>query len=286
MQQSAGQGVAPHGIQWHFAAHDDTHSPRHDPFRALQRRFNQMLGQHPAITHNAFLDKLEEGSCGIPSFLNAMTQQAIFWRQLVLVREHHALILAEQQLYPETRFEVLPVAVCFDAHGVPWCPPVPEGGLGDPYALSERLHEWWATWQRSFPVLADRGYILELADPATLRLCEFLDRYYNANDPDVALGTMIAIESTLSTDCWERLRQAGDRLCQKWSKPFPMSGFFITSEMHARLQARHAIHLLDRHSHEEGGADDSRVFDAIRDGLSILGEFEQAQAALLLPEMH
>ena len=56
--------------------------------------------------------------------------------------------------------------------------------------------------------------------------------------------------------------------------------------MHARLQARHAIHLLDRHSHEEGGANDSRVFDAIRDGLSILAEFEQAQAALLLPEMH
>lgn len=286
MQQSTGRGVAPHGIQWHFAAHDDTRHPRHDPFRALQKRFNHLLGQHPAIIRNAFLDKLEEGSSGLSSFLNAMTQQAILWRQLVLVREHHALLLAEQHLYPETRFEVLPVAVCFDGQGVPWCPPVPEGGLGDPYALSERLHEWWATWQRSFPVLADRSYILQQATPVTQRLCEYLDVHYNANDRNTSLGTMVAIESALSTDCWDRLRLGGEKLCLKWGKPFPMAGFFITSEMHARLQARHAMHLLDRHSHEEEGVDDTRVFDAIRHTLTLLADFEEAQAQVLQPDMH
>jgi hypothetical protein len=286
MQQSSGRGVSPHGIQWHFATHGDDISSAHDPFRALQKRCNHVLGQHPAITHNAFLDKLEDGGCSLASFLSAMNQQAIFWRQLVLVREHHALLLTEQKRFAVERFETLPVAVCFDREGIPWCPPVPESGLGDPYALSDRLHGWWRNWQQVFPALATKSYGMQDASPETQHLCEFIDRYYNSLDTITSLGTMVAVESALSTDCWERLRVCSEKLCTHLGKPFPMPGFLITSEMHSRLQARHAMHLLDERCHDGSNVDDEGLFVAIRSCLTRMAEFEQAQASVLQPEMH
>lgn len=286
MQESPGRGVSPHGIQWHFAAHQGMVPARRDPFRALQKRCNLVLGQHPAITRNAFLDKLEQGSWSLSSFLASLNQQAIFWRQLVLAREHHTLLLSERHQYPGSRSDALPVAVCFDRYGVPWCPPVPEGGLGDPYALSERLHEWWSAWQHNFPALASSNYGMSAATPATRHLCEFIDRYYNAGDITTAIGTMVAVESALSTDCWERLRVAGEKLCRLLGKPFPLPGYLITSETHARLQARHAMHLLDEHCHLGFAVDDDTLFLAVRSCLTRMAEFEQAQADTLQPEMH
>jgi hypothetical protein len=286
MQQSSVRGVSPHGIQWHFAAHGDDVSPAHDPFRSLQKRCNHVLGQHPAITRNAFLDRLETSDYSLTSFLAAMNQQAIFWRQLVLAREHHALLLSEQHRFQEDRFATLPVAVCFDGHGVPWCPPVPDSGLGDPYALSERLYEWWRSWQYAFPALAASSYGLREATQPTQRLCEFVDRHYNAADDITAIGTMVAVESALSTDCWERLRQCGEKLCLHLGKPFPMPGFLVTSELHARLQARHAMHRLDERSHDGSSLDDDALFVAIRSCLTRMAEFEQAQANMLQHEMH
>lgn len=285
MQSSATRSVSPHGIQWHFAPQHDIHLPKHDATRLMQKRCNHVLGQHPAIISNDFLEKLEQDSVSLVSFLTAMNQQAIFWRQLVLVREHHALILAENARYPELQYSSLPVAVCFDSQGVPWCPPLPESGLGDPYALSERLHEWWGSWQNAFPMLEGRGYGLRQADPATRQLCEHLDSYYNAAGVATALGTMVAIESALSTDCWERLRRASQRVCDRMGRPLPAESFLITSEAHSRLQARHALHLLDMRCHS-GDLEEDEFFRAVKACLTHLAAFEQAQAARLRPELH
>lgn len=285
MQSSATRSALPHGIQWHFAAPRENLMSRHEPFRLLQKRCNHVLGQHPAIIDNPFLSKLEQLPVSLASFLEAMNQQAILWRQLVLVREHHALILAEGGTFEEPPPQIQPVAVCFDQAGVPWCPPMPETGLGDPYALSDRLHEWWGGWQKGFPQLAERGYGIKQAAPATRKLCEYLDHYYNANDRSTALGTMVAIESALSTDCWDRLRLTGQRICLQLGQEFPAPGFLTTSEAHARLQARHALHLLAISSHLEE-VDEAEFFRAAKACLECLGRFEQGQADLLQPELH
>lgn len=286
MRESGQSVVSPHGIQWYFAAPRQAQTQRHDPFRSLQKRFNEMLGQHPAITRNTYLDILEEGHCSLPAFLHTLNQQAIAWHTLVRVREHHAARCAEQNLLTSLPADSLPVAVCFDSAGVPWCPPVPEGGFGDPFALDERLHEWWGAWQWSFPALAGKAYALGDASPATRALCDHIDQFYNALDPHVALGTMVALESALSTDCWERLRRAGERFCQRMGRPFPLSGFLITSEMHARLQSRHAIRLLDQRSGELTQDEVAVIFDAMRSLLDVLSEFDVDQAESLRGGQH
>ncbi len=275
MQSSTHRSAAPHGIQWYFTNTRETPITKHDHFRVLQRRCNHLLGTHPALTRNSLLDKLEAAPVKLDSFLSTMTQLAILWRQLALVREHHTLKLAEEA--QQTSYLFMPIAVCFDGEGVPWCPPLPETGLGDPYALSERLHEYWGQWQKTFPALQDHHYALRQAHAGTRSLCEFLDQYYNATDLSTSIGTMVAIESAMSTDCWERLRRSAESACQREGRNQPMPGFLHTSEAHARLQARHALHLLEVYSHA-GRILEAEFFRAAKACLLKLAEFEQEQA--------
>lgn len=278
MQPSTHRSAAPHGIQWYFTNSRELPFARHDHFRILQRRCNALLGTHPALTRNNLLDRLEAAPVTLSSFLDTMTQLAILWRQLALVREHHTLRLAEEVQHGAYLF--MPIAVCFDAEGVPWCPPLPESGLGDPYALSERLHEYWGHWQKAFPELQDHHYAIRQAHVGTRSLCDFLDQYYNAADISTSIGTMVAIESAMSTDCWERLRRAAESACQREGRNQPMPGFLYTSEAHARLQARHALHLLEVYSHA-GRIVEAEFFRAAKACLLKLSDFEQSQAQCL-----
>jgi hypothetical protein len=91
------------------------------------------------------------------TLLSSVMQFGIFLRQLFLARQHHALRLAEYQPAPEMDGGPA-VVVCFDAVGEPWCPSLPNMGIGDPYRLSDRLHDWWLAWQRQFASLGGKDW--------------------------------------------------------------------------------------------------------------------------------
>ena len=233
-----------HAIEWHVApaAHIDA---RHRAgFLELQRRCNNELCRHAALTRNLWLDRLESALPAETALLATLTQLAIFLRQLALAREHHALLLTEHQTLLDGDGGAA-VAICFDESGVPWCPPLPGMGIGDPYILSDRLHDWWLAWQRAFPALAGQDWSLHQGSPATRALCALIERDYNAADLGTALGVLVAVENSISTDLWQRLGKALRECCSLLGVALPDAGFLPVAETHARLQARHGLYLVE-----------------------------------------
>lgn len=274
-----------HAIEWHVAPPPDADATHREHFLDLQRRCNAELCRHSALVRNVWLDVLEQCRPASHALLASMGQLAIMMRQLVLAREGHTLDLSHQADAQDPARVPLEgsaaVVVCFDAAGVPWCPPLPGMGMGDPYVLSERLHGWWSVWQQQFPVLSEQDWSLRAAWPETRALCAVIDDCYNASDRlcghqngrssgdtngntshavsdgpnadasdavramSTALGTMLALENSLSTDLWQRLGRSLSQHCDSMGVALPDAGFFAVAETHARLQARHGLYLLE-----------------------------------------
>jgi hypothetical protein len=267
-----------HAVEWHVApaAHID---PLHRAgFLELQRRCNNEICRHPALTRNLWLDRIEAGALVFENLIFTLQQLAIFLRQLTLAREQHALYLTEGHTLLESDSGTA-VVICFDENGVPWCPPLPGMGLGDPYILSERLHGWWSAWQRIAPQIPAE-WCLQQCSPVTRQLCDAIEKNYNCNDLSAALGTMLALENSVSTDFWQRLGRGLRRCCSENNIDFPDAGFFPVAETHARLQARHGIYLVEAASvndllNEEG------FFTAGQSALEALERFWKTQADAL-----
>ncbi len=267
-----------HAVEWHVApaAHVD---PLHRAgFLDLQRRCNSEICRHPGLIRNPWLDRLESGSIVFASLLSTLQQLAIFMRQLVLAREQHTLQLTDGQALMESDGGTA-VVICFDENGVPWCPPLPGMGLGDPYALSERLHQWWSVWQRTVPH-APAGWCMRQCEQATRELCDAIDVNYNAHDLSMALGSMLALENSMSTDIWQRLGRSLRQRCEENGTGFPDAGFFPVAETHARLQARHGLYLLEAASVHDL-LDSDQFFLASQDMLDRLDSFWKMQAERL-----
>lgn len=268
-----------HAVEWHVAP-----APHVDPghragFLELQRRCNSELCRHPALTRNRWLEQMEQAPPRQEALLQSLTQLAIFLRQLVLARERHTLVLTEHQLLLDEEAGAA-VVICFDGTGLPWCPPLPGMGIGDPYILSERLHAWWSAWQRSFPGAGSMDWSLSQGSRATRRLCELIERDYNASDLSTSLGVLVALENGLSTDFWQRLGLALGECCERAGLPAPDAGFLPVAETHARLQARHGLHLLEAATTRDL-LDRSVFFQAGLHALERLDEFWQAQGELV-----
>lgn len=232
-----------HAVEWHVvpAAHIDA---RHRAdFLDLQRRCNTELCRHQALTQNPWLDQIESGMVAFDGLMSSLQQLAIFLRQLVLARERHALLLTERSSLLESDSGTA-VVICFDENGMPWCPPLPGMGLGDPYVLSERLHQWWTAWQHSAGQTL-QGWSFQQGWPATQRLCDTIDTEYNASDTNTALGVLLAVENGMSTDFWQRLGRDLRQRCDEFGVAMPDAGFFPVAETHARLQARHGLYLTE-----------------------------------------
>ena len=267
-----------HAVEWHVApaAHID---PLHRAgFLELQRRCNSEICRHPALTCNLWLDGIEAGSMPFANLLCTLQQLAIFLRQLTLAREQHALGLTDGHTLLESDSGTA-VVICFDENGVPWCPPLPGMGLGDPYILSERLHTWWSAWQRTVPQ-APPDWCLRQCTPATRQLCEMIEQDYNASDFSSALGTMLALENGMSTDVWQRLGRGLRQRCEENGIEFPDAGFFPVAETHARLQARHGLYLAEAASVNDI-LDVERFFSAGQRALEQLDAFWKMQAEAL-----
>lgn len=233
-----------HAVEWHVAPAAHIDSQHRAGFLELQRRCNNELCRHHALIHNEWLDRLE--SSGLPPaldrLLETLRQLAIFLRQLALAREQHALSLSDST--PLESDCGTAVVICFDENGVPWCPPLPGMGMGDPYVMSERLHSWWRAWQQSASE-APQEWNLQQGTAATQQLCELVEKDYNASDLSTSLGAMMALENSISTDFWQRLGRGLRRCCEAMGLKFPDAGFFPVAETHARLQARHVLYLVE-----------------------------------------
>lgn len=233
-----------HAIEWHVAPASHIDARHRASFLELQRRCNSEICRHTALTSNPWLDQIESALPAEGPLLSTLMQLAIFMRQLVLARERHMLMLTERQMLLEGEAGAA-VAICFDETGLPWCPPLPGMGIGDPYILSERLHAWWSAWQRSFPALTGQEWGLSQVSPATGRLCDMIERDYNAADLSTALGVLVAIENGMSSDFWQRLGKVLGHCCALMGKSLPDAGFLPVAEVHARLQARHGLYLVE-----------------------------------------
>lgn len=268
-----------HAVEWHVAPAAHIDSRHRAGFLDLQRRCNNELCRHHALTHNVWLDRLEESATpALEHLLRSLQQLAIFLRQLALAREQHALALSNDSPLLESDCGTA-VVICFDENGVPWCPPLPGMGMGDPYVMSERLHAWWSAWRHSAPQLA-RDWTLQQGLPATRALCSVVERDYNAADLSTSLGVMMALENSISTDFWQRLGRGLRRCCEALGVKFPDAGFFPVAETHARLQARHVLYLVESASVHDLLDEDS-FFAAGLNALEQLDRFWEAQAELL-----
>lgn len=267
-----------HAIEWHVAPPSQVEAGRRHHFLQLQRRCNADFCRHPALVHNAWLAALAHEGVSQRAVLASLGQLAILLRQLVLARERHTLMLGEHGSgqWPQEGEGGAAVVVCFDGAGVPWCPPLPGIGMGDPYVLSERLHGWWSAWQKQFPFLAHQDWGLRAAWPATRALCDLIDRDYNESCFSTALGAMLALENGLSTDLWQRLGASLRQHCEAGGTALPDAGFFPVLETHARLQARHGLYLLEAVSLGDQ-LDEAEFFRA---GMAMLGQLEQFWTAL------
>lgn len=270
-----------HALEWHVAPAATIDADHRNGFLALQRRCNQELCRHNALTRNAWLDRLESSPANLNVLLPTVQQLAIFLRQLVVAREHHALLLSEDHILLESDSGTA-VVVCFDENGVPWCTPLPGIGLGDPYILSERLHSWWSAWLRNSPLMHTE-WGLQQAWPATLELCDFIDEHYNAEDMSTRLGTLLGLENGLSTDIWQRLSRILRQRCDSAGMVFPDSGFFPVAETHARLQARHGLYLVEAASVNDT-LDHEKFFTASQRSLEKLNDFWQILANKLVSQ--
>ncbi|MGH8492097.1 MAG: hypothetical protein ACRERR_03165 [Moraxellaceae bacterium] len=264
-----------HAVEWHVAPAAHIDAQHRVGFLELQRRCNSEICRHPALVRNLWLDRIESGSLVFENLLCTLQQLAIVLRQLTLAREQHALQLSDGHTLLDADSGTA-VVICFDENGVPWCPPLPGVGLGDPYILSERLHSWWSIWQRTVPQ-APPGWCLNQCEPVTRELCDAIDAHYNANDLSTALGTMLALENSMSTDIWQRLGRGLRQRCEENGIEFPDAGFFPVAETHARLQARHGLYLVEAASvHDLLDAD--RLFLAGQTALELLDNFWKMQA--------
>lgn len=265
-----------HAIEWHVAPTSEVDARHRSHFLELQRRCNTELCRHEALTCNAWLDRLESHQVSQRDLLASVTQFGILLRQLFLARQHHALRLAEHQPAPEMDGGAA-VVVCFDAQGEPWCPALPNMGIGDPYHLSDRLHDWWGAWQRQFASLEGKDWGLAAGWSATQDLCEQIEVHYNAMSTSVCLGVMVAMENALSTDFWMRLTHSLHNQCAVENLALPDGGFFFEAETDARLQARHGLYLLESASVHDL-LDDDVFFQSAQRTLSLLARFWVALA--------
>ncbi len=260
-----------HAIEWHVAPTAEVDAGHRTHFLELQRRCNSELCRHEALTCNAWLDRLETQRISQRDLLSSVMQFGIFLRQLFLARQHHALRLAEYQPAPEMDGGPA-VMVCFDAVGEPWCPSLPNMGIGDPYRLSDRLNDWWMAWQRQFASLGGKDWSIAGGGASTQDVCEHIEHHYNAMDPGVCLGVMVAMENALSTDFWLRLTHALQAQCAEENLALPDGGFFIEAETDARLQARHSLYLLESASVHDL-LDDAVFFQSAQRTLTMLARF-------------
>jgi hypothetical protein len=267
-----------HALEWHVAPPAHIDSRHRAGFLELQRRCNNELGRHQALTHNAWLDRLEqEGAPALEALFGSLSQLAHFLRHLAQAREQHARHLG-QDMRADSEFGTA-VVICFDEEGVPWCPPLPGMGMGDPYVMSERLNAWWSAWGHNVPasLLEDN---LQRPATATEQLCRLVTDAYNASDAGLSLGTMLALENGISTDFWQRLGRGLRRCCETLGLKFPDAGFFPVAETHARLQARHVLYLVEAASVQDR-LDEEVFFQAGLAALEHLDRFWQAQSRQL-----
>lgn len=269
-----------HAVEWHVAPGAHIDSRHRAGFLDLQRRCNSELCRHPALTHNVWLDQIELFSLPptLTNLMRSLQQLAIFLRQLALAREQHALNLNEDSPLLEGDCGTA-VVICFDEDGVPWCPPLPGMGMGDPYVLSERLQGWWSAWQHNAPGIG-LDWDLQLGVDATQALCDVLAQHYNAADLSTSLGTMMALENSISTDFWQRLGRGLRRCSEVLGIRFPDAGFFPVAETHARLQARHVLYLVEGASVHDL-LDEPRFFQAGFAALEKLDRFWQTLGDVL-----
>jgi len=265
-----------HAIEWHVAPTPEVDARHRLHFLELQRRCNNELCRHEALTCNAWLDRLESKRVSQRDLLFSVMQFGIFLRQIFLARQHHALRLMEHLPAPEMNGGAA-VVVCFDAVGEPWCPSLPNMGIGDPYRMSDRLHYWWQAWQRQFAALGGKDWSIAAGWAPTQDICEHIEHHYNAMDPAVCLGVMVALENALSTDFWVRLTRALQEQCAEENLALPDGGFFIDAETDARLQARHGLYLLESASVHDM-LDDAVFFQSAQRTLTILTRFWSALA--------
>ncbi|MDI1303050.1 MAG: hypothetical protein PSX71_14185 [bacterium] len=256
-----------HAVEWHMAPAAHIDARHRSGFLELQRRCNNELCRHAALTRNTWLDRIEKTAAGLETLLPTLQQLAIFLRQLALAREHHTLLLSEGHSLPESDSGTA-VVICFDENGVPWCTPLPVMGLGDPYVFSERLHDWWSAWLNMSPHMAPE-WGLQQAWPATRKLCELIERNYNADDLSTGLGVLLGLENGISTDIWQRLGRNLRQRCDSAGVIFPDAGFFPVAETHARLQARHGLYLVEAASVHDA-LDTKRFFLASQQALEAL----------------
>ena len=222
-----------HAIEWHVAPTPEVDARHRLHFLELQRRCNNELCRHEALTCNAWLDRLESKRVSQRDLLISVMQFGIFLRQIFLARQHHALRLMEHLPAPEMDGGSA-VVVCFDAVGEPWCPSLPNMGIGDPYRMSDRLHDWWQAWQRQFAALGGKDWGIAAGWAPTQDICEHIEHHYNAMDPAVCLGVMVALENALSTDFWLRLTRALQEQCAEENLALPDGGFSLMLKlMHA-----------------------------------------------------
>ncbi len=265
-----------HAIEWHVAPTPEVDARHRLHFLELQRRCNNELCRHEALTCNAWLDRLESKRVSQRDLLISVMQFGIFLRQIFLARQHHALRLMEHLPAPEMDGGSA-VVVCFDAVGEPWCPSLPNMGIGDPYRMSDRLHDWWQAWQRQFAALGGKDWGIAAGWAPTQDICEHIEHHYNAMDPAVCLGVIVALENALSTDFWLRLTRALQEQCAEENLALPDGGFFIDAETDARLQARHGLYLLESASVHDM-LDDAVFFQSAHRTLTILTRFWSALA--------
>lgn len=272
-----------HALEWHVAPPAHIDSRHRAGFLDLQRRCNSELGRHQALTHNAWLDQLEQAAVpALEPLLHTLAQLVAFLRELALAREQHALGLSQDRRRADSDYGTA-VVICFDEEGVPWCPPLPGLGIGDPRVMSERLQSWWRAWRNNMPeALQDDSRHFH---PATQQLCRLVTNAYDAADPSLSLGTMLALENGISTDFWQRLGRGLRRSCETLGLKFPDAGFFPVAETHARLQARHVLYLVEAASVHDLLDQDS-FFQAGFNALEHLDRFWRAQALLLQPSAH
>ncbi len=262
-----------HAVEWHVApaAHIDT--PHRTGFLELQRRCNQELCRHHALTHNVWLDALEAARMPpAPERLLASLQQLTrFLSVLAQVRGRHARSLQGGSGHADGDCGTA-VVICFDENGVPWCPPLPGLGMGDPRVMSERLQAWSNAWHRTVGQAPAAGTPLATTDS----LCALVERDYNSSDLSVSLGAMMALENAISTDFWQRLGRGLRQCCEALGLKLADAGFFPVAETHARLQARHVLYLVESASVHDL-LDETVFFDS---GLAALGCLDRYWAAL------
>lgn len=265
-----------HAVEWHVAPAAHIDSRHRTGFLELQRRCNHELCRHAALTHNAWLDALEAASTPpTPErLLDSLEQFALLLGALAQAREAHAAGLKGGRR-DDCADCGTAVVICFDEDGVPWCPPLPGMGMGDPGVMHDRLQSWVRAWRH---VVGREG--AAAPTPATAALCGLVAADYNAAVLSLSLGTMMALENAISTDFWQRLAR-GLRLCAEGlGLKFPDAGFFPVAETHARLQARHVLYLVEGASVHDL-LDEEVFFHA---GLAVLGRLEafwQEQTGLL-----